>query len=513
MAICPACHTRYENEVTVCARDGNTLVPDEVLSSGDAELFHGQMVGEYRIAGKLGQGSFGCVYRAEHPLIGKAAAVKVLNRQYSSSPQMVARFIAEARAVNQIRHRNIIDIFSFGALDDGRQYYVMELLDGMTCDAYLAEQGRLSPSQAIPILRGVARALDAAHGAGIIHRDLKPENIFLVFDDELGIFPKLLDFGIAKLMGDSGLPGFKTRTGTPMGTPDYMSPEQCRGKNVDYKTDIYSFGALAYKMLTGQVPFLGEDVMDILMKHLNEKPRPLSGLWPDLPAALDAPVLAMLEKDASARPSSASEAVESLTKAANTAGLSIPAPPSAASSVPPVQRPPSGAAVRKASSETDDAFSQAKTMAMPEPSAGSISQGETLSKSPSRKLPIAVAIGLSLALGAGVALFVFSKRGGAANQDEPRTEPTALNAAPTPSAAAIVAPAVSVDVAAVSPADSASAPASSSAAPASAPTPSAKPAAPVSVKTTAAAQTPPPEPTGKKPDPKRPVATNPDLDF
>src|SRR5262249_29144162 len=149
----------------------------------------------------------------------------------------ISRFIAEARAVNQIHNRHIIDIFSFGTLDDGRQYYVMELLVGKPLDVYLKQKGRLSPEEAMPILRGIARALDAAHAPGIPHPALKPENIFLVFDDDGTAFPKLLDFGIAKLLGDSasGVASHKTRTGTPLGTPYYMSPEQCRGRNVDHR--------------------------------------------------------------------------------------------------------------------------------------------------------------------------------------------------------------------------------------------------------------------------------------
>src|SRR5262250_2613688 len=125
MATCPTCRTHYANDVATCAKDGETLLPDEAFTSLDAELRAGDAVGEYRIESKLGEGGFGAVYRAVHPLIGKTAAIKILNRQYSSNPQMVSRFIAEARAVNQIRHRNIIDIFAFGAMPDGRQDYLM----------------------------------------------------------------------------------------------------------------------------------------------------------------------------------------------------------------------------------------------------------------------------------------------------------------------------------------------------------------------------------------------------
>jgi len=321
MATCPACRTHYPDGTSRCAADGEALLDDAAFASVDRELVAGEMVGEYQIEGKLGEGGFGAVYRAVHPLIGKAAAVKVLGRQFSSNPQMVSRFIAEARAVNQIRHKNIIDIFSFGALPDGRQYYVMELLDGVTFDKLIAQRQRLAVHEALPILRGIARALDAAHAKGIAHRDLKPENVFLVHDDG-GFQPKLLDFGIAKLLADpSG--GHKTKTGTPMGTPYYMSPEQCYGRDVDHRTDIYAFGVLTYEALTGSVPFTGETTMEILMQHMNAAPTPPSQVAA-LPTSLDPPVLAMLAKEREARPPTLSAAVEALAVAA---GLPAQAPP------------------------------------------------------------------------------------------------------------------------------------------------------------------------------------------
>ena len=233
--------------------------PTPRLPTSTRTFPEGTTVGEYEIEQKIGEGGFGAVYRAMHPLIGKHAAVKILSREFSANPQMVSRFVAEARAVNQIRHRNIIDIFSFGQLADGRHYYIMELLDGSTFDRYLAKRGKLSLAEAMPIFRGIARALDAAHAKGILHRDLKPENIFLVMDDDGNIEPKLLDFGLVKLMSKEGSSGgesgsHKTKTGTPMGTPYYMSPEQCRGKEVDARTDVYSFGAMAFEVLTDPFP-------------------------------------------------------------------------------------------------------------------------------------------------------------------------------------------------------------------------------------------------------------------
>jgi serine/threonine-protein kinase len=318
--------TKYSDTVSTCVHDGAGLVPESAFAYVDKELAAGDVVGEYRIEGKLGEGGFGAVFSALHPVIGKHAAIKVLSRQFSANPQMVSRFIAEARAVNQIRHRNIIDIFAFGQLADGRQYYVMELLDGTPFDKYLASNKRLTIAQALPILRGITRALDAAHGKGILHRDLKPENIYLVFDEDGGVQAKLLDFGLVKLLGTSSDGGgggggeHKTKTGTPMGTPYYMSPEQCRGKDVDRGTDIYAFGALVFEVLTGEVPFNGDSPMDVLLKHMTADPPFASAVCPEVPSQLDEPIRRMLAKEPSGRPASVGEALESLVAAGNAAG-------------------------------------------------------------------------------------------------------------------------------------------------------------------------------------------------
>jgi serine/threonine-protein kinase len=298
------------------------------LGQDDVDLEPGQQVGEYVVDEKIGEGGFGTVFRATHPIIGKQVAIKVLARQYSAQPEMVSRFVAEARAVNQIRHRNIIDIFSFGQLEgDGRHYYVMEFLAGQPMDEYLDDRGRLAMPDAVPILRALARALDAAHSKGIAHRDLKPENVFLVTDADGVVFPKLLDFGIAKLLGSSSPQQHKTRTGAPMGTPAYMSPEQCRGRDVDHRTDIYAFGILAYQVLTGDVPFDGEDYMEVLLKQIGEEPAPPSSRCSALPESVDQGLLWMLAKDPGARPPNLVTAVRALEDAAAAAGIAVPAGP------------------------------------------------------------------------------------------------------------------------------------------------------------------------------------------
>ncbi|MGE0396242.1 MAG: serine/threonine protein kinase [Kofleriaceae bacterium] len=295
----------------------------EIPTTIDPDLEAGARVGEYQVESKLGQGAFGTVFKATHPLIGKVVAIKVLARKFSVDPEMVSRFTAEARAVNQIRNRHIIDIFSFGTLDDGRQYYVMEYLDGEPLDALL-ERGRIPVADTLQILRGVARALDAAHAKGVAHRDLKAENIFLANDPDgsvTGYWPKLLDFGIAKLMAPEDGLKHKTRTGAPIGTPYYMSPEQCRGKDVDHRTDIYAFGVLAYLMLTGVYPFDADDYMSILMKQITERQTAPSTHNAELSPEIDDAVAWMMNKDPADRPPDLRTAVRALEQAAVAAGL------------------------------------------------------------------------------------------------------------------------------------------------------------------------------------------------
>jgi serine/threonine-protein kinase len=282
------------------------------------------MAGEYRLLRKLGEGGFGAVYEAEHPLLKRRAAVKVLHRVADKDSDAVLRFISEAQAVNQIRNRHIVDVFSFGKLNDGRHFYVMDLLDGAPLDRWLKHVGRVDPATALALVTPIADALDLAHGAGIVHRDLKPQNIFLAWDSSGETVPKLLDFGMAKLLGESPV---HTVSGTPIGTPLYMSPEQARGEKVDQRSDVYALGVLCYELLTGQLPFVGDTTVAVLMAHIIQAPPRASEACADVSPLFDAPLLAMLDKDPQKRPSSAGEAVTALRRAASEAGIEVPSGP------------------------------------------------------------------------------------------------------------------------------------------------------------------------------------------
>ena len=242
----------------------------------------------------------GAVYLAEHPGIGRRVAVKVLHKNYTRDEHLLARFLNEARAANAIRHPNIIEILDSGMMADGTPFLVMELLEGESLGTRLRQRGALPIPTAVDLAYQTASALGAAHAKGIVHRDLKPDNLFIVPDphDLQRERIKVLDFGIAKLQQGSVADSVKTRTGTLMGTPIYMSPEQCRGtRTVDHRSDIYSMGVIFYEMLAGQPPFVSEGFGDLVNMHLNVQPAPVRTKRPEIPAALDALVMKMLSKN------------------------------------------------------------------------------------------------------------------------------------------------------------------------------------------------------------------------
>ncbi len=256
----------------------------------------GEQIGNYVVRQQLGEGGMGAVYLAEHPQIGKRVALKVLHAELAANVDITTRFFHEAKAVNDIGHPNIVDILDFGSMTTERGplvYLVMELLTGSTLTTVI-EQGAIDPQRTVRIALQIADALAASHAKGIVHRDLKPDNIMLVArgrDEQV----KLLDFGIAKMT--AGTTSTKTRTGMVMGTPRYMSPEQCEGRgNIDHRTDIYALGIVLYEMLTGRLPFNGSGYGEILVKQMTEAPVPLSTVRPGISPHLEQIVLKALQK-------------------------------------------------------------------------------------------------------------------------------------------------------------------------------------------------------------------------
>jgi eukaryotic-like serine/threonine-protein kinase len=279
----------------------------------------GALLGSYRITDELSGGGMGTIYRARHELLGREAAVKVLRAELTEDPELVDRFFTEARAATAIRHPSIIEVFDFGYTEAGEAYLVMEFLEGQTLHAFLkqAKPNGLPPPQAAHIARSLSNALIAAHGKGIVHRDLKPANIFLVPDAEqpYGVRPKVLDFGIAKLVDATGAPlGRKhTVTGTLIGTPRYMAPEQARAASqIDHRADLYSLGCILYEMIVGEAPFPKGGSGEVIAMHLFGEVTPPRERVPQLSLELDAIIMKLLQKDPADRYASAAELSKAL---------------------------------------------------------------------------------------------------------------------------------------------------------------------------------------------------------
>jgi serine/threonine-protein kinase len=297
--------------------------PKKRISTEDSiDEMLGVQLGSYRILSLIGEGGMGRVYQAEHVKLGRKVALKLLRAEYSVKRDAVARFFQEARAVNQIGHENIVDITDFVELDGGETYIIMELLQGEDLADIQRKCDQPMPlHRAMQISLQVCDALEAAHKAGIVHRDLKPDNIFIVNEGNKRDFVKLLDFGVAKLLGvEDSRDGWKTAAGSVIGTPAYMSPEQASGIPVDHRSDMYSLGAILYELFTGHPVFRAKSFGEFVVKHMNHDPIPPRELAdaPSIPAALEAVILRCLEKDPAARYQSVAELREDLARATAT---------------------------------------------------------------------------------------------------------------------------------------------------------------------------------------------------
>ena len=290
----------------------------------EAPPSQGLVGGKYQLIKKIGKGGMGSVWEARHVSLGTSSAIKFIEAEYANSAEARSRFDKEAKAAATIQSKHAIQIFDHGVTDDGKPYIVMELLLGEPLDKCIERQ-QLSLPETVRILQQVCRGLARAHERGIIHRDLKPENIYLVRtpdDDET--IAKVLDFGIAKISstgpGSSGGITNGTKTGAVLGTPFYMSPEQARGlRNVDHRTDVWSLGVIAFKCITGRLPFDGESIGDLLVK-ICTSPIPVpSHVMPGLPPAFDAWFARALDREPDRRFASVTELSEALGQVAGLA--------------------------------------------------------------------------------------------------------------------------------------------------------------------------------------------------
>ncbi len=288
----------------------------DVTTAPEADLEHlpaGTRVGEYVIDQPIGVGGFARVYRARHPVLATRVAVKVITRALALDAEATQRFVREAQAASRIAHPGIVRVLGYGQLRDGRAYQVMELIEGPALDHHLAQVGRLPLDESLRILDAIAAALDAAHAAGIIHRDLKPANVLLAAAAG-GPSPRLADFGIAKALETESATPHLTRTGTTLGTPAYMSPEQALGRTVATASDVYAFGVVAYELITGRVPFQGETPFETMMMHVQAPPPPPSQIRPELGERFDAAMASLLAKHPDQRPAGLAEAMTMLRR-------------------------------------------------------------------------------------------------------------------------------------------------------------------------------------------------------
>jgi serine/threonine protein kinase len=418
----------------------------------------GTIVGSYRILGTISVGGMGTVYRAEHTLIGRLAAIKILHPELCANRGIVNRFFNEARTTSSLKHPGIVEVFDFGYMASGHAYLIMEFLEGLPLSHRIRARGKMVEGEAAMLLRGVCVGLSAAHDKGVIHRDLKPDNIMVIPDPDSpgGERVKLLDFGIAKLT-DIGLNGSATRTGSVMGTPTYMSPEQCRGSGeVDHRADLYSIGCILYEMVAGRPPFVRTGAGEAIGSHLFIDPEPPSRHVAGLSPETEALIMKLLAKKADQRVQTARELAHKLAGIAQQHGW----PASGEVSLP----SPSTVAPAPAAAAPDDAArpptTQLPTAVAPAPKPTTLSSvASELTEPPSRTrhvLTLVIAGTLAMAGGGLAAVLAFSApvhetdlsgpaRPAAAPIPDPLPAPIPEQPAP-PAIDKIAEPAIAIDI-------------------------------------------------------------------
>jgi serine/threonine protein kinase len=325
---CQTCQTPNDDTGTFCIECGAALVDLRhmpTIQDSRHDLLGRSIDGRYRLDSILGLGGMGTVYRGTRLLIGDEVAIKVLHPDQVTVPQAAERFRREAQAAARLKHPNAVTVYDFGVSQDGLFYLVMELVEGESVRNIIRQRGPFTPSAAAEVIAQACAALDEAHRQGIIHRDIKPDNI-MVHSGVGGLRVKVLDFGIAKLRDQSA--SNLTQTGSVMGTPHYMSPEQCIGEELDSRSDIYSLGVVLYEMLCGVVPFNSPTSTAVVVQHVNQPPPPLRAVNMSIPPAVEAVVMHALEKRREARPQTAGALAQELNAAVSGMPIRQPTAPS-----------------------------------------------------------------------------------------------------------------------------------------------------------------------------------------
>lgn len=285
------------------------------------EAFQARRLGQYRLRGRLGAGGMGEVYEAEHVLLRRRCAIKLIREDQTSDPATFGRFEREVQAMATLTHWNTVEVYDFGRSDDGKFYYVMEYLDGLNLETLVSRHGPLPVGRAIHFLRQVCDALREAHGVGLMHRDIKPSNVMACKRGGMFDVTKLLDFGLVQQMKPSAESLKLTVAGAILGSPPYMSPEQAMGRrDLDARSDIYSLGAVGYYLLTGQPPFPRETAMEMLLAHAYEAPTPPSRVRPELPNDIQAVILRCLSKKPDERYANVGELSQALARCGDADG-------------------------------------------------------------------------------------------------------------------------------------------------------------------------------------------------